>query len=295
MNFQTFQEEARRTDQVPGSDGDAIVVPLLGIAGETASLLSQYKKRIRDGDAHQLFREHVAEELGDLLWYVANLASKFELDLDAIAAANLAKTQRRWLPAGELPALSTGPLLFDEPFPASERFPRRIRAEISSAVDKRGRATAALLVDGTVVGDTLRDNAYLDDGYRFHDVFHLGNIAMLGWSPTMRGLMGRKRRSNPMVDEVEDGGRAQVIDEGIAAFVFDYARRTNFLEGVTRIDYEVLRTIANLTRGLEVSVRSPYEWERAILTNMAVWRTIRANKGGRLRLDLLKRELVVTR
>jgi len=43
---------------------------LLGLAGEAGTLLSEYKKHLRDGDAHQLHKERVAEELGDLLWYL---------------------------------------------------------------------------------------------------------------------------------------------------------------------------------------------------------------------------------
>jgi hypothetical protein len=48
---------------------------------------------------------------------------------------------------------------------------------------------------GKPLGDDLTDNAYVDDGYRFHDVIHLALIAHLGWSPVVRGLMRRKRKS----------------------------------------------------------------------------------------------------
>jgi hypothetical protein len=181
--------------------------------------------------------------------------------------------------------------LFDDGFPETQRFPRNMTAEIWSETDTKGRATARLSVDGVKIGHPLRDNAYKADGYRFHDVFHLANIALLGWSPTMRGLMGRKRKNDPLVDDVEDGGRAIVVDEGIAAYVFDYARRNRFLEGVRRIDYEVLRTITNLTSGLEVSVRSAGEWEHAILTSMAIWRELKDRDAGTLRLDLMNRRI----
>ena len=86
--------------------------------------------------------------------------------------------------------------------------------------------------DGVKLGDPLTDNAYDDDGYRFHDVFHLAYAAMLGWSPITRFFFKAKRESDPRVREVEDGGRATVIEEAISAFVFDYARNERFLEGV---------------------------------------------------------------
>jgi NTP pyrophosphatase (non-canonical NTP hydrolase) len=294
VKLDDYQQQAIETDQVPGTSGDAIVVPLLGLAGETAALLAQYKKKLRDGAAHELFKEHVAEELGDLLWYVADLAAKFDLTLSEIARGNLRKTRRRF-EAVVGPGTASSPLLFDDGFPEAERFPRKMTAKIWSESDGRGRPVARLTVDGSAVGHPLRDNARKDDGYRFHDVFHLGNVALLGWSPTIRGLMHRKRKSDPAVDEVEDGGRAIVVDEGIGAYVFDYAKRNRYLDGVRRIDYEVLRTIGNLTSGLEVSIRSAAEWEHAILTSMAVWRELREREGGTIQLDLLERRFTLER
>jgi len=75
-------------------------------------------------------------------------------------------------------------------------------------------------MSGEKIGDELTDNAYKDDGYRFHDVFHSAYVAILGWSPVIRKLLKRKRKRKPRVDEVEDGGRAGVIDEAISAIVF---------------------------------------------------------------------------
>ena len=95
MDFNRYQKEALRTDRVPLRDNAdevlSLVVPMLGLAGEAGQLLSEYKKHLRDGEAHRLFKERVSEELGDLLWYIANVASKFGLELDEVAAANLAK------------------------------------------------------------------------------------------------------------------------------------------------------------------------------------------------------------
>ena len=71
MELRAYQIESLRTDQVPSDGGGdiaaSLVVPMLGLAGETGQLLSEYKKHLRDGDAHRLFKERVAEELGDLL------------------------------------------------------------------------------------------------------------------------------------------------------------------------------------------------------------------------------------
>jgi len=52
---------ARQTDQAPQPDGNGIIIPLLGLAGEVGSLLTEYKKHLREGPAHQLFKDRLAE------------------------------------------------------------------------------------------------------------------------------------------------------------------------------------------------------------------------------------------
>src|SRR2546422_10628991 len=130
MDMLAYQLEALKTDQVPrpaqAADADSsLVVPLLGLAGETGELLTEYKKRLRDGEAHRMFKDRVSEELGDLLWYVANVASKFDLDLNAIAESNLKKVRDRW---GEGRAAAA--VDFDAGYPRSEE--RRVGKECRS-------------------------------------------------------------------------------------------------------------------------------------------------------------------
>ena len=145
---------------------------------------------------------------------------------------------------------------------------------------------AITTIDGAKYGDPLTDNRYEDDGYRFHDICHLSYASVLGWSPTMRALMRRKRKSDPKVDEVEDGGRAIVIEEGISAMVFSYAERRNFLEGAEGVNYDLLRTIKDMTSHLEVSARTEGEWERAIMTGFDIWRQVKTKGSGRIHADL---------
>jgi NTP pyrophosphatase (non-canonical NTP hydrolase) len=76
MELNEYQRRATESDQRPGTEGEAILIPLLGLAGEAGSLLSEYKKRIRDKDGYPLFTERVKEELGDVLWYLSNLTTK---------------------------------------------------------------------------------------------------------------------------------------------------------------------------------------------------------------------------
>lgn len=287
MDFTTYQAEALKTDHVP-LDGDpsgrALIVPMLGLAGETGQLLAEYKKHLRDGDAHRLFKDRVAEELGDLLWYIANVASKFGLSLDEVAAENLSKVQARFsCPAGRAPS-------FDADLAESERFPRRMVVRLTEEQGPIG-PHVRMTVDGEEIGARLGDNAYDPDGYRFHDVFHLAYAAVLGWSPNVRGFLKRKRKSDPLIDDVEDGGRARMIEEGVSAIAFDYGRAHNFLEGVREVDYALLRTIRSMTSHLEVGNASAADWEHAILSGFAVWRQVLANKGGEILVDLDARDI----
>jgi NTP pyrophosphatase (non-canonical NTP hydrolase) len=283
VDFNSYQKEALRTDRVPARDGvddaTSLIVPMLGLAGETGQLLSEYKKHLRDGEAHRLFKERVSEELGDLLWYVANVASKFDLSLSDVAATNLAKTKQRW--ANE----RSEPLTFDAELPEGERLPRRFEVEL---IDIEGEESqrVRVLIDGKPFGAELTDNAYDPDGYRFHDVFHFAYAAALGWSPITRALLRRKRKSRPLLDEVEDGGRAAVVEEGVAALAFDYARRHRFLDGVAVLDFQLLRTIKDMTSHLEVRQCTTGEWEQAILQGFEVWRAVIGAHGGRIAVDL---------
>ena len=70
--------------------------------------------------------------------------------------------------------------------------------------DSEGPGRIVTLINGRKFGDPLRDNRYEDDGYRFHDIFHLSYASVLGWSPTLRALLRCKRKSDPKIDEVED-------------------------------------------------------------------------------------------
>lgn len=288
MDFNSYQKEALRTDRVPARDGadDAasLIVPMLGLAGETGQLLSEYKKHLRDGEAHRLFKERASEELGDLLWYIANVASKFDLSLSDIAAANLAKVKQRW--ATE----RAEPLSFDATLPEGERLPRQFEVELID-VEGDARQRVRVLIDGKPFGAELTDNAYDPDGYRFHDVFHFAYAAVLGWSPITRTLLRRKRKSRPLLDEVEDGRRAAVIEEGVAALAFDYARRHRFLEGVATLDFQLLRTIKDMTSHLEVRQCTTGELEQAILQGFDVWPAVLAARGGRIAVDLDARRI----
>ncbi len=87
MELNEYQRLANQTDQQPEevnleTEPRSIMVPLLGMAGEVGELLGEHKKWLRDGESYKLFPERVKEELGDLLWYLSNVATKHGLTLE---------------------------------------------------------------------------------------------------------------------------------------------------------------------------------------------------------------------
>ncbi|HEY2051615.1 MAG TPA: nucleoside triphosphate pyrophosphohydrolase family protein [Caulobacteraceae bacterium] len=287
MKLSDYQAKALETDRIPvplGMGPDAArIIPLLGLAGEAGQLLSEFKKRLRDGPSHVQFVDRVAEELGDILWYLANTASKYGLDLDEVARANLNKVQALYgkpTPASE----------YDAAFGEGERLPRQFVVSFRE-IQEGNRVEVRTEIEGRLVGAALTDNAYADDGYRFHDVFHVAYAAVLGWSPVLRGLLRLKRRSQPLIDEVEDGGRAAVIEEGVAAVAFDYARRHNFLAEVRDVDEHLLSTLRGMCKHLEVAEQPPSLWRQALLDGFSVWRELVKNHGGQVSANLDRREI----
>jgi NTP pyrophosphatase (non-canonical NTP hydrolase) len=286
MDLNTYQELAKRTTRNPATDEKGMMIPLLGLAGEAGQLLSEYKKFLRDGECHILFRDKFAEELGDVLWYLTDLTTKFGFTLQEVAERNLKKSELRW---GPLPERRP----FDADFPEHERFPRRFLIDFATTHDKHERATVRVFFKNEPFGDPLTDNAKVPDGYAFHDAIHLSFTAVLGWSPMTRSLLKVKRRSDPVVDEVEDGARARYTEEGLSAFIFAYAKNYNWLEGKSSVSSELLGAIRDMTSAFEVGCCTEGEWERAIIQGFTVWREIKKRRSGTLVVNLDDRTITV--
>jgi NTP pyrophosphatase (non-canonical NTP hydrolase) len=165
---------------------------------------------------------------------------------------------------------------FDAEFDEDERLPSHFRIRI----DQRASGKSYLQWNGVFIGDPLTDNIADPDGYRFHDVFHLANAAVLHWSPVMRALIKHKRKSNSKTDEEQDGGRATVVEEGVTAWLFSRAKALNFYEGKDRVSLGILKTIQEFVTGYEVERCQLKLWESSILQGFAVFRQVQAARGG---------------
>lgn len=184
---------------------------------------------------------------------------------------NLKKCEGRFI----LPPFEKLPQ-FDSLFQNDERLPDDFEIEIA----QRTNGKTYLKWHGVFIGDPLTDNISEEDGYRFHDVFHMANAAILHWSPTFRALIRHKRKSDPKCDEVEDGGRAIVIEEGLTAWVFSNAKEANFFSDRKKLSFDLLKCVKQFVKGFEVEECPASLWEKAILDGYKVFREIKNKKNG---------------
>lgn len=85
LTIREYQQLARSTDKTAKKSANALDFPLLGLFGESGSLLSELKKKQRDEDSYFAYETTVAEELGDVLWYLAALATRAKIELGDLA------------------------------------------------------------------------------------------------------------------------------------------------------------------------------------------------------------------
>lgn len=96
MTFDEYQKLALRTARDPNKK-DELFHLVLGLMGETGEIAEKFKKLVRDHDTNldKLDKKDMAKELGDVLWYIAVLASYLGLSFEDIAENNIAKLADR--------------------------------------------------------------------------------------------------------------------------------------------------------------------------------------------------------
>ena len=341
LTIAEYDQAVALTDRLRQDD---LTPVLMGLYGEVGSVLSAAKKVHREATAYPYYLQHIVEEFGDALWYLAGLMRRLSEDLESLFAAsslpsisaktpasisstpddrtsallalgqsaaqlltieqsspqslsqvhrfagsylhalhalgldlrevmsvNIEKTHGRFLE----PQMSNLPA-FDTDFPIEERLPERFEIVIT----QRASGQSYLQWNGVFIGDPLTDNNVNSDGYRFHDVFHFAHAAVLHWSPTFRALIKQKRKSEPSVDEAQDGGRAIVIEEGLTAWIFSCAKHLEFFGGHDGVSFDLLKTVSQFVQGYEVDACPLYLWESAILQGYEVFRGVKHNNGG---------------
>jgi hypothetical protein len=227
-------------------------------------------------------RDSAHEKLSIFANYYLAALKAAHVAIVQIVGKNIAKTRGRFL----APDYATLPT-FDHDFPEEEQLPKHF--EIT--MDQRKSGRSYLRWNGVFIGDPLTDNILDPDGYRFHDAFHFAHAAILHWSPTFRAVIKQKRKSNPKVDDAQDGGRAIVVEEGLTTWIFSCAKELNYFEDHKNISFDLLKTVQQFVKGYEVEACPLSLWEIAILKGYDVFRQVKLNNGGIIIGDRAKRTI----
>ena len=96
MDFKDYQKISRKTAVYPDL-GKNFIYPTLGLAGETGEVVEKIKKVIRDKNdlVDEKTRAELKKEMGDVLWYLSQLATELGISFDELASENIEKLQSR--------------------------------------------------------------------------------------------------------------------------------------------------------------------------------------------------------
>lgn len=275
----TFADLQAKTAHAGPTSDAPFETEALQLAARVGSLLGDVNSYVRN---RELLKGHLVEIFRSII----RSAEDANVLIDDVIRANIAKVTGRW------PIERVYTPLFDAKMKPDEQLPRRIEMLIEEQTV--GDKTFVIQkCKGIRIGDRLTDNKTEQDDYRFHDVFHLGYAAVLGWSPVIRGQFRVKRKSIPSLDENQDGARATLIEEGVATWVFNHALRLKFFADITALDFSLLKAIQELVQGYEVSDCPLWMWEKAILDGFKAFRFLREHRRATVIADLNNRRLIV--
>lgn len=180
---------------------------------------------------------------------------------------------------------------FDTDCESDEQLPKHFIVSFKEIGTVNKPKVRVVFNDSIQLGDIINDNAYENDFYRYHDIFHYSFATLLGWSPCTRAMMRRKRKRNALLDEIEDGARAIITEEALSMIIFNEAKRKYYFERAKNVSKITLRIIKEMTENFEVKVRSSYEWECAILKAYEIFRQLIKNEGGKVEFDAINRKI----
>ena len=94
MEINEYQVLAMTTLNPALSKKDVLINSVMGLCGESGEAIDIVKKWLAQG--HELDKAHLAKELGDIAWYLAEAATALDLSLEEILQANLDKLKKRY-------------------------------------------------------------------------------------------------------------------------------------------------------------------------------------------------------
>ncbi len=94
MTGKEYQKLAMTTLNPDLSKKDALINGVMGLCGESGEAIDIVKKHLHQG--HELDKEKLIKELGDIAWYLAETAYALDVDLDTVLEANISKLKARY-------------------------------------------------------------------------------------------------------------------------------------------------------------------------------------------------------
>lgn len=297
-----FQRAAFGTRRTEGDDLRDVCVAVLQQL--TAQLVRCYMPESEKDRINTEVKEKSDKNiLIETAWHLTALATLNDLKLSEILDHLKAKTDFR----GEL----SETVVRDKNFRKQERFPEVFEiAFVPNLEDQSVSEMFWLREDGyhLKLGASLQDNHRDGDGYRYHDAIHVAFAVHLGWSPNLRKFMNLKRRSNKEIDDIEDGGRAAILEEMIILQVHTYASKLksyiNEAKGKPSsqqfakspfddpnvLTFEFIRNLHQLSKGYEVFHSKEADWRKAICDGYGMYIRLQ-EAGGVLKANMRERTL----
>ncbi len=94
MTINEYQKLAMTTLNPELCEKDVLINGVMGLCGESGEVIDIVKKHLAQG--HTLDKEHIAKELGDVAWYIAEIATVIGYDLETILTMNIEKLKKRF-------------------------------------------------------------------------------------------------------------------------------------------------------------------------------------------------------
>ena len=94
MTANEYQKAAMATLNRELSNKDILINGVMGLCGESGEAIDIVKKHISQG--HELDKEHLIKELGDIAWYLAETAFALDVELDDVLSQNIEKLKKRY-------------------------------------------------------------------------------------------------------------------------------------------------------------------------------------------------------
>lgn len=94
MDGNEYQKLAMRTLNPALTKKDMLVNGVMGLNGESGEVIDAVKKHMFQG--HALDKDKIIKELGDVMWYVAEVCSSLDISLDEVLEKNIEKLQKRF-------------------------------------------------------------------------------------------------------------------------------------------------------------------------------------------------------